>query len=215
MKKFHFFIPIPLLLSMLSCTNNGDNTERNSSENEAIKSISPLSEVDSTSYYYYYSNYPSHDCEDNIIEFSYKNGEIVDGYFWGTSDEFRDAREGFWPGFFVLRLEQISNKNDSIMFTLDSRETLYFSGPVSIMHHSSDEALKHGHHPWRQSDKFFQDSIKYCGTFSKGNFVLHKNKSNFSHIKDRLFVKISPDSLKKISFQCSFEEENREENTTY
>lgn len=36
MKKFHFFIPIPLLLSMLSCTNNGDNTERNSSENEAI-----------------------------------------------------------------------------------------------------------------------------------------------------------------------------------
>lgn len=101
------------------------------------------------------------------------------------------------------------------MFTLDSRETLYFSGPVSIMHHSSDEALKHGHHPWRQSDKFFQDSIKYCGTFSKGNFVLHKNKSNFSHIKDRLFVKIYPDSLKKISFQCSFEEENREENTTY
>ena len=72
-------------------------------------------DTDSTSYYYYYSNYPFHDCEDNIIEFSYKNGEIVDGYFWGTSDEFRDAREGFYPGFFVLRLEQISNKKDSIV----------------------------------------------------------------------------------------------------
>ena len=84
-------------------------------------------EIDSTSYYYYYSNYPLHDCEDNIIEFSYKNGEIVDGYFWGTSDEFRDAREGFYPGFFVLRLEQIFNKKDSIVFTLDSRKTQYLS----------------------------------------------------------------------------------------
>ena len=182
---------------------------------KSLKSISLLSEIDSTSYYYYYSNYPSHDCEDNIIEFSYKNGEIVDGYFWGTSDEFRDAREGFYPGFFVLRLEQISNKKDSIVFTLDSRKTQYLSGPVNIRHHSSDEALKHGYHHWRQNDKFFQDSVRYCGTFQKGNLVLHKDKSNFPHIKDRLFVRISPDSLQKINFQCSFEEENREENTTY
>lgn len=182
---------------------------------KSLKSISLLSEIDSTSYYYYYSNYPLHDCEDNIIEFSYKNGEIVDGYFWGTSDEFRDAREGFYPGFFVLRLEQISNKKDSIVFTLDSRKTQYLSGPVNIRHHSSDEALKHGYHHWRQNDKFFQDSVRYCGTFQKGNLVLHKDKSNFPHIKDRLFVRISPDSLQKINFQCSFEEENREENTTY
>ena len=194
-----------LIMSSLSCTGNA-----------STHSHTPTSsEIDSIAYYYYYSNYPSYDCEDNIIEFLYKNGEVVDGYFWGTSDEFRDAREGFYPGFFVLRLEQISNKKDSIVFTLDSRKTQYLSGPVNIRHHSSDEALKHGNHPWRQNDKFFQDSVRYCGTFQKGNLVLHKDKSNFPHIKDRLFVRISPDSLQKINFQCSFEEENREENTTY
>lgn len=166
-------------------------------------------EIDSTSYYYYYSNYPSYDCEDNIIEFLYKNGEVVDGYFWGTSDEFRDAREGFYPGFFVLRLEQISNKNDSIVFTLDSRNTQYFSAPVSISYHSSDEALKHGYHPWIQNDKFFQDCISFCGTFQNDNFILHKEKSKYSHIVDRHFVRISLDSLKNIEYQCSFEEENR------
>ena len=119
-----------LIMSSLSCTRKA-----------STHSHTPTSsEIDSIAYYYYYSNYPSHDCEDNIIEFSYKNGEIVDGYFWGTSDEFRDAREGFYPGFFVLRLDQISIKKDSIVFTLDSRKTQYLSGPVNIRHHSSDEA---------------------------------------------------------------------------
>lgn len=193
-----------LIMSSLSCT-----------EKASTHSHTPTSsEIDSIAYYYYYSNYPSYDCEDNIIEFLYKNGEVVDGYFWGTSDEFRDAREGFYPGFFVLRLEQISNKNDSIVFTLDSRKTQYFSAPVSISYHSSDEALKHGHHPWIQNDKFFQDSISFCGTFQNDNFILHKEKSKYSHIVDRHFVRISPDSLKNIEYQCSFEEENRAINNT-
>ncbi|MBQ5655781.1 MAG: hypothetical protein IIV01_06190, partial [Bacteroidaceae bacterium] len=48
-----------LIMSSLSCTGKA-----------STHSHTPTSsEIDSITYYYYYSNYPSYDCEDNIIEF--------------------------------------------------------------------------------------------------------------------------------------------------
>ena len=70
-------------------------------------------EVDSIVYYYcFYGGEYSHDGEEPIMELSYKDGKIVKGYFWGTSDEADDVREGFYPGYFVREMEQIYHKAD-------------------------------------------------------------------------------------------------------
>lgn len=163
--------------------------------------------ADSIVYYFY--DYPYSDCEDNIIGLCFKEGKIIDGYFWGTSDEFSDSREGFYPGFCVLKMEQIVSQGGNLNFVLDSRNSKYFSGPVDVDIHSFDEALRQGYHLWRQNHEYFQDSIAYCATIVDEALILHKDKSKFAYCSNHRFVKISLDSLKKLTRYCDFEKENR------
>lgn len=165
--------------------------------------------VNADSIVYYLYDYPDSECEDNIIGLCYREGQIVDGYFWGTSDEFSDSREGFYPGFCVLKMEQIICQGADLNFVLDSRNQGYFSGPVDVNVHSSDEALRQGYGLWCQNHEFFQDSIGYCATFEDDALILHKEKSKFAYCSNHRFVKISLDSLKKLTRYCDFEKENR------
>lgn len=168
-----------------------------------------ISHSDSIVYYIYHDADSDTNCEDVVLEFSYKSGMVVDGYCWGTSDEFVDAREGYYPGFFVQRISQISHSGNSLTFVLDIRNTLYFSGPVDIRIHSADEAVKQGYHEWMQEQKNFQDSITYKGEFRDCTFILFKDKSNFPCLNNRIFTRTPLSSLIQMMRQCLFEEENR------
>ena len=44
--------------------------------------------------------------EDRIIELVYR-GDSVSGCMWGTSDEFQGAREGYYPGHYVIGLKDV------------------------------------------------------------------------------------------------------------
>ena len=92
-----------------------------------IDTSATASDADSIVYYYcFYGGEYSHNGEEPIMELSYKDGKIVKGYFWGTSDEADDVREGFYPGYFVREMEQIYHKADSMAFVLDTRKTKFF-----------------------------------------------------------------------------------------
>lgn len=48
------------------------------------------SKLDSMEYYIFQEEYD--ECSTSILELSYKDGKVATGYFWGTSDEFSEAR---------------------------------------------------------------------------------------------------------------------------
>lgn len=176
-----------------------------------VESSATASDADSIVYYYCFKDDQyHHDGEEPIMELSYKDGKIVKGYFWGTSDEAEDAREGYYPGYFVVAMEQIYHKADSMAFVLDTRKTKFFSGPIGVDIHSAEEAEKSGAHAWLQRDEYFQDSIAYGGKIQNDCIVIkNKNPKHYWSKVGRKFVRITLDSLKKVDRSCSFEKNNR------
>ena len=90
-------------------------------------SIIPLSaqeRVDIDTLWYRYHNpeqdhYPDLLPEDCYMELYLENGILKKGYFWGTTDEFEQAREGYECGYFVMPMTDIKQDKDSISFRLD------------------------------------------------------------------------------------------------
>lgn len=164
--------------------------------------------VDSVCYYYY--DYPLDDghSNDNIIELVYRKGLACDGYFWGTSDEFDTAREGYYTGHFVLRMQQLDMHGDTLCFVLDSRGRQYLSAPVDVAFHSVDEALAHGAYLWMQESKYFQDSIPYKATFANDGLMVLCYRPESLYNYDRHFLRMSIAEIKNINRKVPWEEEN-------
>lgn len=47
-----------------------------------------------------------------------KNGKLTEGFFWATTDEFDERREGYTCGYFVLPMTEIIHEDNSITFKL-------------------------------------------------------------------------------------------------
>ena len=161
---------------------------------------------DSTVYYLYIDETDPNPMNDNIIELRYK-GNAIEGYFWGNSDDYSEAREGYLPGFFILKMKDVKVKNDSIFFVLDSNNESYFSNPIDISIHSSKEAIKRGYHLWRQNFSFFYDRIGYKGTISHDGMML--NKTKYPYLNTHKFIRTSFDKIKKRNRRLSMNDEKK------
>lgn len=62
----------------------------------------------------------------------------VDLVFWGTTDEFDEAREGYLPGFVVLKAKNLTQKEDALSFTLSLKGEPVFEKPVPVSYASSN-----------------------------------------------------------------------------
>lgn len=153
--------------------------------------------------------------EDNAIELRfYRQSSCpsypADGYMWTTSDEFYDAREGFYPGFAILRMQRIELRGDTLSFHLDSRGEHYFSGPVPLTHHTSRQALRAGCHPWGQpAYEAFYDSVAYQALVGEDHLRLIRHKPYYPYLEERLFSRVSSDSLATLIPTPAYEPENR------
>ena len=90
------------------------------------------------------------------------------GYYYGTSDEFDEAREGYLPAFFVSKMQNLKIMNDTIYFTLIVNNDDFLTKPVALEFKSTNDALKAGYKNWGNSittePKYYKGAIKNSST---------------------------------------------------
>jgi len=113
-------------------------------------------------YEFVYENNTETLIENHYIDIQKVNNNYV-GYYWGTSDEFDEAREGYYPGFFVTKMDTLVIKDGVISFTLNVNVDDMFDKAIPQNIKTSDEARTAGFNKWEQSIGY--KTRKYKGKF--------------------------------------------------
>ncbi|HWR72075.1 MAG TPA: hypothetical protein VN604_02790 [Nitrospirota bacterium] len=132
----------------------------------------PLSGV----YEYVYEHNTKDLIENHYLEFRNANGKI-EGYYYGTSDDFDEAREGYLPGFFSARMKNLLVQGASISFEVEVKNTDFFSRPVTPLNKTEKNT------PWGVGIRYATRA--YHGEI-KGDSILIKTKG----FKERVFRKL-------------------------
>ena len=144
-------------------------------------SIIPLSaqeRVDIDTLWYRYHNpeqdyYPDLLPEDCYMELYLENGILKKGYFWGTTDEFEQAREGYECGYFVMPMTDIKQDKDSISFRLDvvttssgEKVNTFVKAPIDRHIRSWQEAMSR-YQTWEPFTHPTEDQKLLCISFAR------------------------------------------------
>ena len=144
-------------------------------------SIIPLSaqeRVDIDTLWYRYHNpeqdyYPDLLPEDCYMELYLENGILKKGYFWGTTDEFEQAREGYECGYFVMPMTDIKQDKDSISFRLDivttssgEKVNTFVKAPIDRHIRSWQEAMSR-YQTWEPFTDRMEDEIQMSISFAR------------------------------------------------
>ncbi len=112
--------------------------------------------------------------EDHYIVLDSVGEELV-GRYYGTSDEFDDAREGYYPGFFLLEMKDIEIEENNIKFTLELKEDEIFSYPIDISYRSTDDIDLMVNPIWKSTK--LSGVNEYYGTIENGKIILNEENS--------------------------------------
>lgn len=123
-------LPLLLLSLLLGCTsptekpNDVTNANPQKIENKTLIEVlkedgeMPKQELYLNGIYEYdYLNNTVGMNENQYIAFL-KESDDVKAWYFGTSDEFDEAREGYLPGYFVTGIKNLTTKGDSIFFSI-------------------------------------------------------------------------------------------------
>ena len=134
---------ISIVFASCGNKNSTQNKEQQTTiENEELntKNDSENSEkIIAGTYEYVYPDNTSDLIENHYIVIDKIDNHYV-GRYYGTSDEFDDAREGYYPGFFVANMENLEIKNDTIRFRLTVPNDKILSKSVNLNIKTYEEA---------------------------------------------------------------------------
>lgn len=81
--------------------------------------------------YEYVYEYNTEDLiENHYIELIDSVGKIT-GYYYGTSDDFDDAREGYLPGYFSAKMKNLIITDSTMSFEIEVKDTKFFTRPIT------------------------------------------------------------------------------------
>ena len=105
------------------------------------------------------------------------DGNKLTGYYYGTSDEFDEAREGYLPAFFVKKIDNLEIMGDSIRFTLNVNNSDFLTQPVDLKYKSTEDALNSGYKNWE--NKIPTSPKNYVGVFKDDKTIFFKGEQEF------------------------------------
>jgi len=73
------------------------------------------------------------------------------GRYYGTSDDFDDFREGYFPGFFVASMDSLAIRDGQIRFSLRVIREILFSKPIDLRLTTAVQARAAGWPVWLES----------------------------------------------------------------
>ena len=99
---------------------------------DSVDTIGPRKSVQDSiaGVYVYIYGHNTTDLEENHTIVLETDRNSVAGLYYGTSDDFDDAREGYLPGFFVSPMRQLSIQNQTISFRIELRPDELFVKPI-------------------------------------------------------------------------------------
>ena len=97
-------------------------------------------------------------------------GERIQGWYFGTSDDFDRGREGYLPGFFVVEMAELEFSRDSIHFTLEVSEEDFFSSPIPLHYRDAQQLTGEGFVRWR--NRALMDRRQFRGLLHPDSIVL-------------------------------------------
>ncbi len=130
--------------------------------------ITPAPAVGQVVYEYTYQ-YNTPDLIENHFIVLDSEGAQARGWYYGTSDEFDRAREGYLPGFFVAEMSNLMLSETSISFTL-TRPERFFTSPVPLEYRDASSIPAGLLDEW--SVPLVVESRAYAGARSGGEIAM-------------------------------------------
>lgn len=127
--------------------------------------------------YEYVYEYNTEDLiENHYIELFIINGKI-NGHYYGTSDDFDDAREGYSPGFFLAKVKNLNITDSTISFEVEVKNTDFFNKSITPLRKIENNS------PWKIGIEY--NKRKYHGEIKNRKIIIHTDNSD-----TRVFTKI-------------------------
>jgi len=98
-------------------------------------------------------------------------------FYYGTSDEFDEAREGYLPGFFISPMDNLQISGDTIKFILKTDNSDFLTKPVDLTIQSTKEAINAGYKNWE--NKIPTNSETYIGLIKGSETIFFKGEMEF------------------------------------
>lgn len=169
---------------------------------------SAVEKSDSIVYYYCPSDEGSSHAEDGILAFKYHKDE-VQLYFWGTTDEFVSAREGYYPGFFVTKARNLEIKENRMRFDLSLRGDQLFDDAVPVTFWQAEDIQSIA--PYLNAQAYKQVAASYEAVLKDGKIYL----SNPNYLSERVFVRKSLPELEKMDRRAQWKKTEHAKDTLF
>ena len=124
--------------------------------------------------YEYIYEYNTKDLTENHYIVLEPDNDFVVGRYYGTSDDFDDAREGYLPGFFVAPMKQLSIQGQKISFQIELQDDDLFLKPIELSIRSSQEVDRNKNRRWiadyQPGIRLTRSFVTYTGEINNGEF---------------------------------------------
>ncbi|EOQ88539.1 hypothetical protein LEP1GSC202_0327 [Leptospira yanagawae serovar Saopaulo str. Sao Paulo = ATCC 700523] len=125
--------------------------------------------------------------ENHHIILEDNNGKIR-GFYFGTSDDFDQAREGYLPGYFAKEMENICLDSELFTFTIKITESDLFDKPIPLSFKFNPQNIKAKFKKWGINPILRERNYK--GNIKTNKIILSFDKNDPIGLEKREFSKI-------------------------